>query len=327
MSSLEPATTAKVALITTKGPIEIELWAKEVPNISRVFIQNCLDKKYIGTTFNKVIKDYLVQTSKIKEPETLKLKDEFHSRLKFNKRGLVGAVHDDKRNSNNVDSLFITLKPTPEFNNNYVLFGKIMGDSIYNVVKINESELESEETPMYPAEITDIKILVQYFDDLVESKEHIAEPAKKKAKKAKKSRVKLDYTLEDEEDTGFKMKSAHDLLSDSKLSNKLYANKKKGPSEDNEKQKTIEKVQDSSMETKKIVPERPDCKGSEEIENETKITSSENMNHETNQDKPNYKARLDRNPNIDSDYDSDLDLSSSESIDLFAFKQSNFQSS
>lgn len=326
MSSLEPATTAKVVLITTKGPIEIELWAREVPNISRVFIQNCLDKKYIGTTFNKVIKDYLVQTSKIKEPETLQLKDEFHSRLKFNKRGMVGAVHNDKRNSNNVDSLFITLKPTPEFNNNYVLFGKIMGDSIYNIVKINESELESEETPMYPAEITDIKVLIQYFDDLVASKEHIAEPAKKKAKKAKKPRVKLDYALEDEEDTGFKMKSAHDLLSDSKLSNKLYASKKKGPSEDIEKQKTVEKAQDNNTEIKEMVPGHPDYKGSEDVENETKITSSDNINYEAEQDKPNSKAKLERNPNVDSDYDSDLDLSSSESIDLFAFKQSNVQS-
>lgn len=326
MSSLEPATTAKVVLITTKGPIEIELWAKEVPNISRQFIQNCLDKKYIGTTFNKVIKDYLVQTSKIKESETSQLKDEFHSRLKFNKRGLVGAVHNDRRNSNNVDSLFITLKPAPEFNNNYVLFGKIMGDSIYNVVKINESELESEETPMYPAEIIDIQILIQYFDDLVESKEHIAEPPKKKAKKAKKPRVQLDYALEDEEDTGFKMKSAHDLLSDSKLSNKLYANKKKGSLEDNEKQKIVEKAQDNNMKIKKIVPESADYKRSENVENKTKVTSSENMNHVAKQDKPNSKVKLDRNPNIDSDYDSDLDLSSSESIDLFAFKQSNFQS-
>lgn len=326
MSSLEPATTAKVVLITTKGPIEIELWAKEVPNISRQFIQNCLDKKYIGTTFNKVIKDYLVQTSKIKESETSQLKDEFHSRLKFNKRGLVGAVHNDRRNSNNVNSLFITLKPAPEFNNNYVLFGKIMGDSIYNVVKINESELESEETPMYPAEIIDIKILIQYFDDLVESNEHIAEPPKKKSKKAKKPRVQLDYALEDEEDTEFKMKSAHDLLSDTKLSNKLYANKKKGSLEDNEKQKIVEKAQDNNMKIKKIVPESADYKRSENIENKAKVTSSENMNHEAKQDKPNSRIKLDRNPNIDSDYDSDLDLSSSESIDLFAFKQSNFQS-
>ena len=322
MSSLEPATTAKVVLITTKGPIEIELWAKEVPNICRVFIQNCLDKKYIGTTFNKVIKDYLVQTSKIKEPKTTQLKDEFHSRLKFNKRGLVGAVHNDERNSNNVDSLFITLKPTPEFNNNYVLFGKIMGDSIYNVVKINESELKSEETPLYPAEITDIKILIQYFDDLTESKEHIAEPAKKKAKKSKKPRVQLDYALENEEDTEFKMKSAHDLLSDSKLSNKLYASKKKGP-EDSEKQKTVQKVQDENIETEKKVPEYPDYNPSENVENTTKVTTSENVSHDAKHDKPDSKVKLDRNPDIDSDYDSDLDLSSSESIDLFAFKQKN----
>ncbi|CUM48472.1 Peptidyl-prolyl isomerase CWC27 [Debaryomyces fabryi] len=324
MSTLEPATTAKVVLITTKGPIEIEIWAKEVPNISRVFIQNCLDRKYIGTTFNKVIKDYLVQTSKIKEAEGLQLKDEFHSRLRFNKRGLVGAVHDDKRNSNNVDSIFITMKTTPEFNNNYVLFGKIMGDSIYNVVKINESELESEETPMYPAEITDIKVLVQYFDDLVESREQITEPAKKKAKKAKKPRVKLDYALEDEDDTGFKMKSAHDLLSDSKLSNKLYSNKKLTEviSENH-----IEKAAENNVEIKEIDSGHPNFEQtdkSDTLDNEMKVTSSDNMNDEIEhkRDEPLPKAKLNRNPNIDSDYDSDLDLSSSESIDLSAFKQS-----
>mmetsp|Transcript_6463 Transcript_6463/g.8112 ORF Transcript_6463/g.8112 Transcript_6463/m.8112 type:complete len:327 (+) Transcript_6463:424-1404(+) len=324
MSTLEPATTAKVALITTKGPIEIEIWAKEVPNISRVFIQNCLDRKYIGTTFNKVIKDYLVQTSKIKESESVQLKDEFHSRLRFKKRGLVGAVHNDKQNSNNVDSIFITMKPTPEFNNNYVLFGKITGDSIYNVVKINESELESEETPMYPAEIIDIKILVQYFDDLIESREPIAEPAKKKAKKAKKPRVKLDYALEDEDDVNFKMKSAHDLLSDSKLSNKLYTNKKL-PEVDNEKH--IERVAVNNIEIKEIDSNHPEFKENDDsntLENVTKDASSDNINDEIEHklDEPLSKVKLSRNPEIDSDYDSDLDLSSSESIDLFAFKQS-----
>lgn len=324
MSTLEPATTAKVAFITTKGPIEIEIWAKEVPNISRVFIQNCLDRKYIGTTFNKVIKDYLVQTSKIKEPESVQLKDEFHSRLRFNKRGLVGAVHNDKQNSNNVDSIFITMKPTPEFNNNYVLFGKIMGDSIYNVVKINEGELESEETPMYPAEIIDIKILVQYFDDLIETREQIAEPAKKKAKKAKKPRVKLDYALEDEDDANFKMKSAHDLLSDSKLSNKLYTNKKL-PEVDNEKH--TERVTVNNTEIKELDSSHPEFKENDDSntsENVTKDASSDNINDEIEhkQDEPQSKVKLNRNPEIDSDYNSDLDLSSSESIDLFAFKQS-----
>lgn len=314
MTSLEPATTAKVILVSTKGPIEIDIWAKEVPNVSRQFIQNCIDKKYVGMTFSKVIKDYLIQTSKINEQGPL-MKDEFHSRLKYNKRGLLGAVHNDKRNTTNVDSIFITLKPTPEFNNNYVLFGKLVGESIYNVVKINESELESEETPLYPAEITDIKIPIQYFEDLVKSEETVHEPPKKKAKKVKKNQVKLDYDVEDDQDTDFKMKSAHDLLQDKRLSNKLYANKKaSNPNKAKESAKNdpINEAKDSFEEDIKT-----DARNTQHNDD---LESRDTIPMDTKRDeKSNIKVKRRRDPNIDSDYDSDLDLSESESMDLTMF--------
>lgn len=324
MSSLEPPTTAKVVLITSKGPIEIELWAKEIPQITKQFIQNCLDKKYIGTSFNKVIKDYLVQTGKVNGPESFNSRDEFHSRLKFSKRGLIGAIHNQKRNSNSVDSFFITLKPTPEFNNDYVLFGKITGETIYNVIKINESEMVSEETPMFPATITDIEIPIRYFDDLVEPRDHAAEPTKKKSKKSNKTKVKLDYDLEDEPEKEFKMKSAHELLQDKKLSNKLYIDKRPKdvsssiPSKEEQAKYSVDESSNDAGDVHTDTTPNTNAESNSIINDETSNINEidEEPSQATNKDVPRITTRAIRNPNIDSDYDSDLDLSAAESIDL-----------
>ncbi|XP_019859590.1 PREDICTED: peptidyl-prolyl cis-trans isomerase CWC27 homolog [Amphimedon queenslandica] len=52
-------------------------------------------------------------------------KDEFHQRLKFNRRGLVGMANGGK--NDNTSQFFITLGRTDELNNKNTLFGKVRG--------------------------------------------------------------------------------------------------------------------------------------------------------------------------------------------------------
>ena len=59
MSSIyisEPPTKGKVVIVTSKGEIEIELWAKETPKTCRNFVQLCLENYYDDVIFHRIIK-------------------------------------------------------------------------------------------------------------------------------------------------------------------------------------------------------------------------------------------------------------------------------
>ncbi|KAK9245585.1 cyclophilin-like domain-containing protein [Lipomyces tetrasporus] len=240
-SALEPPTTAKVILHTTKGPIEIELWAKETPKASRNFLQHCIDGYYDGTIFHRVVADFLIQGG---DPtgtghggrsiytEEGGFPSEFHSRLRFNRRGLLGNAEAEEMNDNS--QFFITLAATPELQRKNTIFGRVMGDTIYNILKIGEADLDKDDRPLYPTKITHTEILVNYFPDMKRRKSPqqeiaAAEQQKRKRPKAAKPKVKMSFGVEEDEDgepggiamggkKKFKMKSAHEVLNDSKLS-------------------------------------------------------------------------------------------------------------
>ena len=60
--STEPATTGRVVVDTTHGPIDIDLWCKECPTTTRTFLQLCLDGYYDGMIFHRILADFLIQT-------------------------------------------------------------------------------------------------------------------------------------------------------------------------------------------------------------------------------------------------------------------------
>ncbi|XP_003392111.3 PREDICTED: peptidyl-prolyl cis-trans isomerase CWC27 homolog [Amphimedon queenslandica] len=135
MSSIyitEPPTKGKVPLKTTLGDIDIELWSKEAPLACRNFIQLCLEDYYNDTIFHRVVFEFVAQggdpTGTGEGGESiygLPFKDEFHQRLKFNRRGLVGMANRGK--NDNTSQFFITLGRTDELNNKNTLFGKVRG--------------------------------------------------------------------------------------------------------------------------------------------------------------------------------------------------------
>ena len=59
--SMEPTTSGKVVLETTKVTIEIELWAKEMPLASRNFVQLCMENYFDNTQFHRIIPGFMVQ--------------------------------------------------------------------------------------------------------------------------------------------------------------------------------------------------------------------------------------------------------------------------
>ncbi|KAL7624292.1 Peptidyl-prolyl isomerase cwc27 [Parahypoxylon ruwenzoriense] len=233
--NLEPQPTASVILHTTQGDLSVELFAKQTPLTSRNFLQLCLDGYYDNTIFHRLVPGFIIQggdptgtgnggesiydggaysgdldpwpmdqrRGKNSGATGVNFRDEFHSRLKFNRRGLLGMANEGKPDTN-ASQFFFTLDKAEELNNKNTVFGRVVGDTIYNLARMGEAEVaEGSERPLYPMKITNVEILVNPFDDM-KKRERVAKhiqraPATEKKKKAKPKAGKKLLSFGDEE--------------------------------------------------------------------------------------------------------------------------------
>lgn len=234
MSSIyntEPQPTGSVILHTTHGDLSVELFAKQTPLTCRNFLQHCLDGYYDNTIFHRLVPGFILQggdptgtgnggesiydrgafsgdldpwpmdqrRGKNAGPTGISFKDEFHSRLKLNRRGLLAMANEGVADTNG-SQFFFTLDKTAELDGKNTMFGRIAGDTIYNLAKMGEAEVdEGGERPLYPTKITSIEILVNPFEDM-KKRDRIANrtvqsvaPEKKKDKKRKGGKQLLSF--------------------------------------------------------------------------------------------------------------------------------------
>ncbi|KAJ3388995.1 Peptidyl-prolyl isomerase cwc27 [Lobulomyces angularis] len=208
----EPPTKGKVILHTTAGPLEIELWAKEIPKACRNFVQLCMEGYYDNTIFHRIIPNFIVQggdplgTGEGGESIYGKpFEDEFHTRLRFSHRGLL-AMASTSLNENS-SQFFFTLDKAESLNKQHTIFGKVVGDTIFNLLKIGESEVGESEFPIYPTTITSAEIVADPFEDIVPR----TTPEEKKRKKLEEER--LNFEIEQAKKKGKKLKKNLNLLS------------------------------------------------------------------------------------------------------------------
>jgi len=177
--SLEPPTRGKVVLQTTLGPIEIELWAKEAPKTVRNFVQHCVDGFYNNTLFHRLVRGFVLQggdpTGTGEGGESIyaggaPFAGEFHPRLRFSHRGIVAMAGRDK--DDNRSQFFITLDRCDELDGGrHPIFGKVVGDTIFNVLEANALELvPGTERPVIPPRINSVDVVWNPFDDIVPRK-------------------------------------------------------------------------------------------------------------------------------------------------------------
>ncbi|XP_056322725.1 spliceosome-associated protein CWC27 homolog isoform X1 [Danio aesculapii] len=230
----EPPTNGKVLLKTSAGDIDIELWSKETPKACRNFVQLCMEGYYDGTIFHRMVPEFIVQggdpTGTGSGGESIygrPFKDEFHSRLRFNRRGLVAMANAGPHD--NGSQFFFTLGRADELNNKHTIFGKVTGDTVYNMLRLADVACDGDERPLNPHKIRSAEVLHSPFDDIVPreikgKKEKNKDEAKKSQSKATKNFSLLSFGEEAEEDEEMvnqvsqtmkgKSKSSHDLLKD-----------------------------------------------------------------------------------------------------------------
>ncbi|KAL2846662.1 cyclophilin-like domain-containing protein [Aspergillus pseudoustus] len=259
----EPSPTASATLNTTFGPLHVALFANQTPLTCRNFLQHCMDNYYAGTIFHRIVPDFIVQggdptgtgsggTSIYEYPEfeydpdardpneKVVLRDELHSRLRYNRRGLVGMAKSEDGSYGS--QFFITLANTErELNGQCTLFGRIEGDTLYNMLKIADAErVEGTERPVYPVKITSCEVgelgplvgKVRKRQVTATGPKTEEKPAAKKKKKGKPAKALLSFGGDDEEDEGgmpirsAKPKFNPALVTDTKLPEKEPSAKK-----------------------------------------------------------------------------------------------------
>lgn len=173
----EPPTKGKVVLHTSFGDLDVELWPKEAPKAVRNFVQLCLEGYYDGTIFHRLIKNYILQggdasgtgeggESVFGEP----YRDEFHSRLRFTHRGLLACAGETSGDSvvpdSNRSQFFITLEATQQLDRKHTIFGKITGETIFNLADLSDVEVDADDVPLAKLVVRDAEVLWNPFDDL-----------------------------------------------------------------------------------------------------------------------------------------------------------------
>ncbi|XP_046645349.1 spliceosome-associated protein CWC27 homolog [Daphnia pulicaria] len=229
----EPPTNGKVVVTTSLGEIEIELWSKECPKACRNFVQLCLEGFFNGTIFHRVVPNFIAQggdpsgtghggESIYGEP----FKNEVHSRLRFVRRGLVATANTG--NNDNESQFFFTLGSCPELQNKHTIFGRVAGNTLFNMIKFNDLDIDSEDRPRHPPKIFKTEVISNPFPDIEPriSQENIKKPEEIKSKINKKKNLQLlSFGDEEEDETdvhqptkSFRGKSSHELTNDPKLS-------------------------------------------------------------------------------------------------------------
>ncbi|KAI9018276.1 cyclophilin-like domain-containing protein [Hyaloraphidium curvatum] len=244
--STEPAPSGKVVVKTTVGDLEVELFAKETPKTCRNFIQLALEGYYDGCLFHRVVPGFIVQTG---DPtgtgeggESVygrPFPDELHSRLRFNRRGLLGMA--TVKQGENGSQFFFTLDKTEELNRKHTMFGRVVGDTVFNLLRIGEVETDDNERPVNPVKVVAIEVLNNPFDDIVprttalerraeeearamaERRKAESEERKRTAKISTKNKNLLSFEDEEEPLVAPLVKSAHDIADDGRLSKKAIA--------------------------------------------------------------------------------------------------------
>ncbi|CAH0474840.1 unnamed protein product [Peronospora belbahrii] len=214
----EPNTEGKVLLHTSFGDLDVELWPRQAPKACRNFVQLCLEGYYDHTIFHRIVTNFMIQggdpTGTGNGGESIygnAFIDEFHSRLRFNHRGLLAMANENKPNTNH-SQFFFTLDACEFLDKKHTIFGKVTGNTIFNLLSVGDLETNAQDRPLNPPKLSSIEVLWNPFEDIIpraikrkeRTEEVIQEEMDDEAKKCTNKKVKT-------------MMSSHDLLDDRKL--------------------------------------------------------------------------------------------------------------
>ena len=126
--SLKPGYEYHAVLVTGKGTVRVRLFADEAPETVNNFVSLARDGYYDGTTFHRVISDFMVQggdpTGTGMGGPGYSIPDEFHPELRHDRPGVLSMANAGPNTGGS--QFFITHVATPWLDDRHAVFGEVV---------------------------------------------------------------------------------------------------------------------------------------------------------------------------------------------------------
>ena len=140
---IDPKKKYSATFETEVGNIVIELTADKTPVTVNNFVFLACEGYYNGTTFHRVIADFMVQggdpTASGSGGPGYTIRDEFDSELRHDTPGILSMANAGPNTGGS--QFFITLVPTPWLDNAHAVFGRVTeGLDILRMIRIRDPD-------------------------------------------------------------------------------------------------------------------------------------------------------------------------------------------
>ncbi len=145
--ALKPGYDYHAVLVTSQGTVRVRLFAEEAPETVNNFVFLARDGYFDGTTFHRVIKDFMVQggdpTGTGAGGPGYRIADEFHPELRHDKPGVLSMANAGPNTGGS--QFFITHVATPWLDDRHAVFGEVVeGMDVVNAVKERDPQRARE---------------------------------------------------------------------------------------------------------------------------------------------------------------------------------------
>lgn len=145
--ALKPGYDYHAVFATERGPVRVRLFAEEAPETVNNFVFLARDGYFDGTTFHRVIKDFMVQggdpTGTGMGGPGYQISDEFHPELRHDKPGVLSMANAGPNTGGS--QFFITHVATPWLDDRHAVFGEVVeGMDVVNGVRERDPQRDPE---------------------------------------------------------------------------------------------------------------------------------------------------------------------------------------
>jgi len=149
--SIDSSKSYSATIDTARGPIVVELFAKDAPTTVNNFVFLAREGFYDGTSFHRVIADFMVQggdpTGTGRGGPGYRFEDEVTNNPHKHAKGVLSMANAGP--NTNGSQFFITHVETPWLNGKHTVFGRVLSgqdvvDSVQQGDKLNSVRIEEK---------------------------------------------------------------------------------------------------------------------------------------------------------------------------------------